>query len=83
MTEYSPKKIKMSITGNGSASKEQVSAMLHNLLKFDNSEGYLDATDALGAAVCHYFQNKNTKGIEKKNYKGWSSFLNDNPNRKI
>ena len=57
MTEYSPKKIKMSITGNGNASKEQVAAMLENLLNFKNDDKYLDATDALGAAVCHYFQN--------------------------
>lgn len=82
MTEYLPKKIKMSITGNGNASKEQVSAMLHNLLKFDNTEGYLDATDALGAAVCHYFQNSKQQSGAKKNYSGWDTFLKDNPNRK-
>lgn len=82
MTEYSPKKIKMSVTGNGNASKEQVSAMLHNLLKFDNTEGYLDATDALAAAVCHYFQNKKTATGIKKSYSGWDTFLQDNPNRK-
>ena len=82
MTEYSPKKIKMSITGNGNASKEQVSAMLHNLLKFENTEGYLDATDALGAAVCHYFQNSKTQKKKKKSYSGWDTFLKDNPNRK-
>jgi crossover junction endodeoxyribonuclease RuvC len=82
MTEYSPKKIKMSVTGNGNASKEQVSAMLHNLLKFDNTEGYLDATDALAAAVCHYFQNKKTATGVKKSYSGWDTFLQDNPNRK-
>ena len=82
MVEYSPKKIKMSITGNGNASKEQVSAMLHNLLKFDNTEGYLDATDALAAAVCHYFQNNKTQSGSKKSYSGWDTFLKDNPSRK-
>lgn len=82
MVEYSPKKIKMSITGNGNASKEQVSAMLHNLLIFDNTEGYLDATDALAAAVCHYFQNSKTQGGTKKSYSGWDTFLKDNPKRK-
>jgi len=82
MIEYSPKKIKMSITGNGNASKEQVSAMLHNLLKFDNTEGYLDATDALAAAVCHYFQNSKTQNGTKKSYSGWDTFLKDNPKRK-
>ena len=79
--EYSPKKIKMSITGNGNASKEQVAAMLENLLNFKHNDKYLDATDALGAAVCHYFQGKG-HASEKKSYSGWKSFLSDNPNRK-
>ena len=82
MVEYSPKKIKMSVTGNGNASKEQVSAMLHNLLKFENTDGYLDATDALAAAVCHHFQNTKAKSGSKKSYSGWDTFLKDNPNRK-
>lgn len=83
MVEYSPKKIKMSITGNGNASKEQVAAMLENLLSFKNEDKYLDATDALGAAVCHYFQNRSVAGGVKKSYSGWDSFLKDNPKRKI
>lgn len=82
VNEYSPKKIKMSITGHGNASKEQVAAMLQNLLHFKNTPSHLDATDALGAAVCHYFQNKTSTG-EKKSYSGWKSFLNDNPQRKV
>jgi crossover junction endodeoxyribonuclease RuvC len=79
--EYSPKKIKMSITGNGNASKEQVAAMLENLLNFKHNDEYLDATDALGAAVCHYFQGKGHVS-EKKSHSGWKSFLSDNPGRK-
>ena len=82
MTEYSPKKIKMSITGNGNASKEQVAAMLENLLNFKNEDKYLDATDALGAAVCHYFQNKSAASGAKKSYSGWDAFVKDNPKRK-
>lgn len=82
VNEYSPKKIKMSITGNGNASKEQVAAMLQNILGFKNTEHYLDATDALGAAVCHYFQNR-TPGTEKKSYSGWKAFVSDNPARKL
>lgn len=81
ITEYSPKKIKMSITGNGNASKEQVAAMLQQLLKFKNTPSHLDATDALGAAMCHYFQNSKTVGA-KKSYTGWKAFLADNPTRK-
>jgi len=51
--EYAPKKIKLSVTGNGNASKEQVAEMLCKLIRFDRSGVGLDATDALGAAVCH------------------------------
>lgn len=82
ITEYSPKKIKMSITGNGNASKEQVAAMLQHLLNFKNTPQHLDATDALGAAMCHYFQNKNL-GNGGKSYTGWKAFLTENPKRKI
>jgi crossover junction endodeoxyribonuclease RuvC len=82
MTEYSPKKIKMSITGNGNASKEQVAAMLESILNFKHESKYLDATDALGAAVCHYFQSKPSASGAKKSYSGWDAFLKDNPKRK-
>ena len=82
MTEYSPKKIKMSVTGNGNASKQQVAAMLESLLNFKNNDKYLDATDALGAAVCHYFQNRTTTSGIKKSYTGWDAFIKDNPKRK-
>ena len=77
--EYSPKKIKQSITGNGNASKEQVAAMLENLVEFEEAPEFLDATDGLAAAVCHYFQG----GIQQKgkSYSGWGSFINDNPER--
>jgi crossover junction endodeoxyribonuclease RuvC len=80
ITEYSPKKIKMSITGNGNASKEQVAAMLSHILGIKNEHAYLDATDAMGAALCHYYQNKNISGA-KKSYSGWKAFLTDNPDR--
>ncbi len=80
--EYSPKKIKLSITGNGNAAKEQVAAMLQQILKFTNTNKYLDATDALAVAVCHHFQSKPTASTTKKSYKNWGAFLSDNPNRK-
>jgi len=82
ITEYSPKKIKMSITGNGNASKEQVASMLEQVLSFKYESDYLDATDALGAALCHYYQNKKV-GVVGKSYTGWKAFLTDNPKRKI
>ncbi len=78
--EYSPKKIKQSITGNGNASKEQVAAMLKNMLKFTVAEHYLDATDALAAAVCHYHQIS-SGGISVSKTKNWKKFLTDNPGR--
>ena len=81
VTEYSPKKIKMSITGNGNASKEQVAAMLRQILGISEEHAYLDATDALGAALCHYYQNKNSFG-KGRAYSGWKSFLSENPKRK-
>ena len=77
--EYSPLEIKKSITGNGSSSKEQVAAMLFNLLKFDSNPETLDATDGLAAAVCHYF--KRTKSPGGKSFTGWKSFLAENPDR--
>ncbi|MDI1355277.1 MAG: crossover junction endodeoxyribonuclease RuvC [bacterium] len=80
ITEYSPKKIKMSITGNGNASKEQVAAMLSHILGIENDHVYLDATDAMGAALCHYYQNKQGK-ISGKSYSGWKAFVTDNPKR--
>ena len=57
--EYAPKKIKMSITGQGSASKEQVASMLMNILKFDLKDIKLDATDGLAEALCHFYQTNN------------------------
>ena len=79
ITEYSPKKIKMAITGNGNASKEQVAKMLQNLLKIKELPTNLDATDGLAAAVCHFYNSgKVTSG---KNYKGWTAFVKQNGNR--
>lgn len=80
--EYSPKKIKMSITGNGNASKEQVAKMLQQLLAIKNMPKYLDATDGLAAAVCHFFQMK-TPGVADKKYGSWETFLTTNPQREI
>ena len=78
--EYAPKKIKQSITGSGNASKEQVAAMLQRLLDIREMPKYLDSTDGLAAAVCHYFQG----GIGQHNSSksgSWKSFIGDNPGR--
>jgi crossover junction endodeoxyribonuclease RuvC len=78
IVEYAPKKVKQSVTGNGNASKEQVAAMLKMLLKFEEDPKLFDATDALGVAMCHYFQ---VGSPQEKKTKSWSSFLTDNPDR--
>ena len=81
--EYSPKKIKLSITGNGNASKEQVAAMLLTLLKLKELPEKLDATDGLAAAVCHYFQQGGIVTGKSKTSGGWKSFLAENPARLV
>lgn len=80
--EYAPLKIKMAITGQGQATKEQVSGMLQRLLKLDRSEmpKFMDATDALGAAYCHFMQMKNPE-IEGRHYRSWKDFVTKNPSR--
>jgi crossover junction endodeoxyribonuclease RuvC len=77
--EYAPRKIKQSITGKGTASKEQVAGMLKHLLKMEEEPEYLDATDGVAAAVCHYLQK--SYGNEKDSYSGWGSFVKKNPGR--
>ena len=77
ITEYAPKKVKQSVTGNGNASKEQVASMLKTLLNFKETPKLLDATDALGVAICHHFQ----QGSIVSGKKSWKVFINDNPGR--
>ena len=79
ITEYSPKKIKMAITGNGNASKEQVAKMLQSLFGIKKLPKNLDSMDGLGAAVCHFY---NEGRIEiGKSYSGWSAFVKQNEDR--
>ncbi|MEZ7944714.1 MAG: crossover junction endodeoxyribonuclease RuvC [Flavobacteriaceae bacterium] len=79
ITEYLPKKIKMAITGNGNASKEQVALMLKSLLNLKTLPKNLDATDGLAAAVCHFYNaGKITQG---KSYSGWGAFVKQNPKK--
>jgi len=79
ITEYAPKKIKMAITGNGNASKEQVAKMLQSLLKLKTLPKNLDATDGLAAAVCHFYNADKT--VQGKNYSGWAAFVKKNPGK--
>ena len=81
ITEYAPLKIKMAITGNGSASKEQVAGMLQRLLHISPQEmpHFLDATDALGAAYCHYLQMG--RPTVEKSYRDWKDYVARNPKK--
>src|SRR5690554_265553 len=79
ITEYSPKKIKMAITGNGNASKEQVAKMLQSLLELKELPKNLDSTDGLAAAVCHFYNMGKSQG--EKSYTGWSAFVKQNEER--
>ncbi|MCK0123866.1 crossover junction endodeoxyribonuclease RuvC [Gelidibacter sp. F2691] len=79
ITEYSPKKIKMAITGSGNASKEQVAKMLQSVLGLKSLPKNLDATDGLAAAVCHHY---NEGRVEiGKSYTGWDAFVKQNESR--
>jgi crossover junction endodeoxyribonuclease RuvC len=79
ITEYLPKKIKMAITGNGNASKEQVAKMLQSMLSLKSLPKNLDATDGLAAAVCHFYNQDKLGG--DKSYSGWSSFVKQNQDK--
>jgi crossover junction endodeoxyribonuclease RuvC len=85
--EYAPRTIKQTITGNGNASKEQVSKMLQAMLKFEEMPKYLDATDALAAAVCHYLDRgkdvnyTKPKHSHKSASSQWAQFVQQNPDR--
>lgn len=79
VTEYAPTKVKMSITGNGASTKDQVAYMLEKTLTMPPKPHLVDATDALAVALCHHYQGKNLR-TNKAN--SWSQFLKNNPERK-
>lgn len=89
--EYAPRKIKMAITGNGAASKEQVAAILSKMLQYENNQKYLDATDALAVAVCHFYESTKPQLPEsktkakvpttRKTSQSWAQFLSRNSDR--
>jgi crossover junction endodeoxyribonuclease RuvC len=81
VTEYSPKKIKQSITGNGNADKEQVWKMLQSILKLTIEIKQYDASDALAVALCHHFQNNSLLSGGANKLKGWEDYLKKNPEK--
>jgi crossover junction endodeoxyribonuclease RuvC len=81
VAEYSPKKIKQSITGNGNADKEQVWKMLQRLTVITETPEFFDASDALAVAICHHFQTNSPLLPGLKKVKGWDEFISRNPSR--
>ena len=81
VTEYSPRKIKQSITGNGNSDKLQVMKMLQRLLNFSEDPKHMDATDALAVAVCHHFQSNVIMGAGSGKVSGWKEFILKNPGK--
>jgi len=87
VTEYSPKKVKQSITGNGNASKEQVMKMMQRVLDIKEEPKYFDATDALSVALCHHYQDHpllqtaGKKSSPRSGPKDWKAFIQQNPGR--
>jgi len=79
--EYSPKKIKQSITGNGNAGKDQVMKMLQQTLKFSDTPAHYDASDALAVALCHHYQGRSLKPLLSVPVKDWKEFIMKNPGR--
>ena len=81
VVEYSPRRVKQAVTGNGSASKEQVAGMLTSIYgKFESAT--LDATDALAVATCHFYQ-KNSAVKAGQSYSGWAAYIKQNPGKKL
>jgi crossover junction endodeoxyribonuclease RuvC len=90
VTEYSPKKVKQSITGNGNADKEQVWRMLQQMTQLPEKPKYFDATDALAVALCHHFGSRFLKTTStsapkkistKKTSGSWETFVKQNGHR--
>ncbi len=78
--EYSPKRIKQAITGNGNASKEQVAMMLQSICKFSKIPKNLDATDGLAVAICHFYQGKYKSNLVGK-LNSWKDYIKKNPSK--
>ena len=81
VTEYSPKKVKQSITGNGNSDKDQVWRMLQRILNIEEKPQYFDATDALAVALCHHYQTSSPLLKSAKGFKSWDDFVAKNEHR--
>ena len=81
VSEYSPKKVKLSVAGNGNAAKEQVWKMLQQQLQIEERPQYFDASDALAVALCHYYTINGPLAKKGKGFKNWEDFIQKNKHR--
>jgi crossover junction endodeoxyribonuclease RuvC len=82
VSEYSPKKVKQSVTGNGNADKQQVWKMLQRIFHLsDRDIKYMDASDAVAVALCHHYQSNTAVKTSTNKVKGWEEFITNNPGR--
>jgi crossover junction endodeoxyribonuclease RuvC len=90
VTEYSPRKVKQSITGNGAAGKDQLWKMLKSMVTIDETPKYFDASDALAVAICHHFNSHTAnaaigkiskKSVAPKKKGSWEAFMKAHPDR--
>jgi crossover junction endodeoxyribonuclease RuvC len=82
VVEYSPRKVKQAVTGNGNADKEQVWKMLQRILYMPDKPSLFDATDAVAVALCHFYEQQSpVKATSAKKQKGWAEFIKENPAR--
>lgn len=79
--EYAPRKVKMSVTGSGTASKEQIAILLGKFMYMSSNTGHLDETDAIAIAYCHFLQSSSPMSAENRGCRSWSDFIRKNPDR--
>ena len=81
--EYAPRKVKMSVTGSGTASKEQIAALLPKFMTIHTTSQLLDETDAIAIAYCHFLQSNSPLAQEGHSCKSWSEYIKKNPDKLI
>ncbi len=81
--EYAPRKIKMSVTGSGTASKEQIALLLNKFMTINTTSDMLDETDAIAIAYCHFLQSNSPLATGEKGCKSWSDYIKKNPNKLV
>ena len=79
--EYAPRKVKMSVTGSGTASKEQIALLLRKFMTIHTTSELLDETDAIAIAYCHFIQSTSPLLAEGHACKTWDEYIKKNPGK--